>query len=105
MTQARPYSGSPSSTDWSGFLSAPGTAQASAAAMPLHPAEAARLARYRDRLLAAWDARDRDALHTAKQAVLRTACASRGATPAFMRAIRQLAWRMAALRLARSRTE
>ncbi len=105
MTLARPHSGLPGTTDWSGFLSAPDTAQASAAPVPLRPAEAARLARYRDQLLAAWDARDRDALHTAKQAVLRTASASRGATPAFMRAIRQLAWRMAALRLARSRTE
>ncbi|WP_415267308.1 hypothetical protein [Acidovorax sacchari] len=105
MTRPRAHSAQPGATDWSGFLSAPGTAQASAAPVPLRPAEAARLARYRDQLLAAWDARDRDALRTAKQAVLRTATTSWGATPAFARAIRQLAWRMAALRLARSRTE
>ncbi|WP_225979059.1 hypothetical protein [Paracidovorax cattleyae] len=72
-------------------------------ATPLSPAEAARLAHYRDRLLAAWEARDRPALRIAKQAVLQTAAMPRESTPAFARAMRLMAWRMAALRLDRSR--
>lgn len=88
---------------WAGYLSAWLVPGAATAPSPLGPEETARLERYRDRLLAAWEARDQDALRTAKQAVLRTARMRPMPSPVFMQALRVLAWRMAALRLGRSR--
>ncbi len=88
---------------WAGYLSAWQVPGAATTPSPLGPEETARLERYRDRLLAAWEARDQDALRTAKQAVLRTARMRPMPSPVFMKALRGLAWRMAALRLERSR--
>ncbi|MDT0139891.1 hypothetical protein [Acidovorax sp. PRC11] len=88
---------------WSGYLSAWQMPGAAMAPSPLGPEETARLERYRDRLLAAWEARDQDALRTAKQAVLRTVCMRPMRSPVFTQALRVLSWRMAALRLGRSR--
>ncbi|MFY3384017.1 hypothetical protein [Paracidovorax sp. MALMAid1276] len=97
-------------------LVAPGADTAAAApalsAMSAPPAlsasEAARVLRHRDQLLAALHARDRSALHRAKQEVLDAAFRRTGplaappASPALRRALRDLAWRMAALLLPRS---
>lgn len=88
---------------WSGYLSGEQPCGAATSPAPLSPEEAARLERYRDRLLAAWEARDRDALRTAKQAVLRTARMRPMSSPGFTQSLRMLAWRMAALRLERPR--
>ena len=81
---------------WARHLAAPATTPQG----PLTPAEAARMQRYHDRLLAALQDRDRDALHAAKQAVLRAAYGQPG-TPAVRSALRMLAWQMAALLLPR----
>lgn len=81
---------------WAQHLSAPAPAPQAA----LSPAEARRVQRYRDRLLAAVQQRDRAALHRAKQAVLQAAYARPG-TPALRRALRLLAWHMATLLLPR----
>ena len=62
----------------------------------LTPAEALRVQRHHDRLLAALQARDRGALHDAKQAVLRAAYGQPG-TPALRSTLRMLVWQMAAL--------
>ncbi|QNP58310.1 hypothetical protein [Paenacidovorax monticola] len=63
-------------------------------ATALTDAEAARVQRHRDRLLAALQARDRDALRGAKQAVLQAAYRA-GGRPALRQALRQLSWHMA----------
>ena len=78
---------------WAQHLMAPITVQQTA----LAPAEALRLGRLHDRLLAALQANDRAALRRAKQEVLQAAFAPVG-TPALRRALRALVWRMAALR-------
>lgn len=74
----------------------------------LSMAEAERVQRYRDRLMAAVQSQDRAALRSAKQAVLEAAfrnpaedgrpCAG---SPAMRRALRDLCWRMAILMLPR----
>lgn len=61
----------------------------------LTAAEAARVQRYHDRLLAALQARDRTALRSAKQDVLQAAYAGRGERPPLRQALRLLSWRMA----------
>ena len=65
--------------------------------------EARRVQRYYDRLMRALHERDRAALRHAKQQVLAAAYAPRrrAVTPALRQALRQLAWRMAALLPAR----
>jgi hypothetical protein len=76
----------------------------------LTPAEAERVRRHRDQLMAALRAKDRGALVSAKQQVLEAAFCPRsdhspaGAqdSPAVRRALRDLSWRMAALLLPRS---
>jgi len=60
--------------------------------------EAQRLERHRQRLLHALQARDRRALNTAKQALLRSAY-RRPATAPLRRALRDLSWCMAAMLL------
>jgi len=60
----------------------------------LTDAEAARVQRHRDRLLAALRARDREALRGAKQDVLQAAYGA-GGRPALRQALRQLSWQMA----------
>lgn len=70
----------------------------------LSPAEAARVQRHHDRLMAALRARDRAALTSAKQDVLADAFGAPAPTsPALRRALRELVWRMAGLLLRRSR--
>ena len=81
-------------TTWAEHLMAPITAQQTA----LPPAEALRLERLHNRLLAALQANDRAALRCAKQEVLQAAFTPTG-TPALRCALRALVWRMAALRL------
>ena len=61
-------------------------------------AAAQRLERHRQRLLHALQAQDRRALHTAKQALLRSAY-RRPATAPLRRALRDLSWWMAAMLL------
>ena len=71
----------------------------------LAPAEAERVRRYHDRLLGALQARDRAALREVKQEILQAAYAKapQGVRSAGLRrALRLLAWRMAALRLPRT---
>lgn len=76
----------------------------------LSMAEAQRVQRYRDRLMAAVRSQDRSALRSAKQEVLQAAFrgaadtdrASAG-SPAMRRALRDLCWRMAILMLPRQR--
>ena len=71
---------------------------------PLTPAEAARVQRHYDRLLAALQARDRAAMLSAQQDVLAEAFgAPAPASPALRRALRDLVWRMAGLLLRRNR--
>lgn len=73
----------------------------------LSEAEAQRVQRHRDQLLAALQAQDRAALHTAKQAVLRAAYgppadpAGPPASTALRAALRDLSWHMAILLLPR----
>ena len=64
----------------------------------LSETEAQRLERHRQRLLHAMQAQDRRALHTAKQALLRSAY-RRPATAPLRRALRDLSWWMAAMLL------
>ncbi|MFN7857682.1 MAG: hypothetical protein ACK5OA_14105 [Acidovorax sp.] len=79
-------------------------------APPLSEREAQRLERYRDRLLAALQARDRAALTAAKQEVVRAAfapCAGEHPlrsppSPALRQALRELVWRMSGLLLPRA---
>ncbi|MCZ8094254.1 MAG: hypothetical protein O9331_12300 [Acidovorax sp.] len=66
----------------------------------LSAAEAQRVERYHQRLLAALRAKDRRALQTAKQAVLRSAYRE-PATAALRRALRELSWCMAGMLLPR----
>lgn len=77
----------------------------------LTAAEAARVQRHRDQLMAALRAQDRLALVSAKQQVLEAAfcphdapgtAGAPAASPALRRALRDLSWRMAALLLPRS---
>lgn len=80
----------------------------------LSMAEAQRVQRYRDRLIAAVQSKDRSALRNAKQEVLEDAfrsgagpgrndgCAT--GSPAMRRALRDLCWRMAGLMLPRHRS-
>lgn len=69
-------------------------------------AEAERVQRHRDRLMAAVRAQDRAALVGAKQEVLAEAfgqaAAGAAGSPALRRALRDLSWRMAGLLLPRS---
>ena len=70
---------------------------------PLSPAEAARVQQHHDRLMAALQARDRAALHHAKQEVLAGAFThpTSSVSPALRGALRTLVWRMAGLLLPR----
>ena len=77
---------------WAQHLMAPVTAQQAG----LSPAEALRVQRLHDRLLAALQANDRAALRCAQQDVLQAAFTPAG-TPALRGALRALVWRMAAL--------
>ena len=77
---------------WAQHLMAPVTAQQAG----LSPAEALRVQRLHDRLLAAVQAHDRPALRSTQQEVLQAAFTPAG-TPALRRALRALVWRMAAL--------
>lgn len=90
---------------WARHLAAP----AATAAQALSPAEALRVQRHRDQLLAALQAQDRAALHSAKQAVLRAAYgppAASGprASTALRAALRDLSWHMAIVLLPRHPT-
>lgn len=90
---------------WARHLAAP----ASHPVPALSEAEAQRVQRYRDQLLAALTAHDRAALHTAKQAVLRAAYgpppdAGPPASTALRAALRDLSWHMAILLLPRRPT-
>ena len=89
MNCAHPFN---QETTWAQHLMAPVTAQQTA----LPPAEALRLERLHNRLLAALQANDRAALRCAKQEVLQAAFTPAG-TPALRSALRALVWRMAAL--------
>ena len=80
---------------WARYL-----ASAAAAVSGLSEGEALRLQRHRDRLLAALQVQDRAALEQAKQDVLQATCLPPG-SPALRRALRELSWRMAGLRLPR----
>ncbi len=78
------------------------------ASQPIEPGllQPGQVQRYHDRLLQALAAQDRAALRCAKQDVLKAAYATppAGSMPAAMRrALRELAWRMAGMRLPRSR--
>ena len=77
---------------WAQHLMAPVTAQQAG----LSPAEALRVQRLHDRLLAAVQAHDRPALRSTQQEVLQAAFTPAG-TPALRSALRALVWRMAAL--------
>jgi hypothetical protein len=93
MIAARP-SGSAmqdAASTWEQHLVAPAPAQPSG----LSPAEAQRVQRLQERLLAALQARDRMALRSARQAVLDAALVQPAA--GVRCALRALAWRMAAL--------
>ncbi|MES2609281.1 MAG: hypothetical protein V4679_03520 [Pseudomonadota bacterium] len=92
----------PHPSAWEHHLAAPGTVPA----RPLSSAEALRVQRHRDQLLAALRAQDRDALQCAKQAVLRAAYGPPGtpgapASAALRAALRDLSWNMAILLLPR----
>jgi len=73
---------------------------APSAASDLSDSDALRVQHHRDRLLAALQVQDRAALEQAKQDVLAATCLLPG-SPALHRALRELAWRMAGLRLSR----
>lgn len=88
---------------WAHHLSAAATTHP---APDLSDAEARRVQRYRDQLLAALQAHDRAALHSAKQAVLRAAYGPPGtsgppASAALRAALRDLSWHMAIVLLPR----
>ena len=87
----RTHSFSPN-TAWARHLTAPVAAQHTG----LSPAEALRVQRLHDRLLAAVQAHDRPALRSTQQEVLQAAFTPAG-TPALRSALRALVWRMAAL--------
>lgn len=77
---------------WAQHLMAPVAAQHAG----LSPAEALRLQRLHDRLLAALQANDRTALRSTRQAVLHAAFTP-AKSPALRTALHALVWRMAAL--------
>ena len=77
---------------WAQHLMAPVVAQQAR----LTPADAQRVQRLHDQLLAALQARDRSGLRSAKQAVLAAALTQPG-SPALRRTLRAMAWHMAAL--------
>lgn len=79
-------------TAWAQHLMAPVAAQHAA----LSPAEALRVQRLHDRLLAALQANDRTALRSTREAVLHAAFTP-AQSPALRTALRALVWRMAAL--------
>lgn len=94
-------------SSWAEHLMAP-AADGGPGQPALSPAEADRVQRHRDRLVAAWHAQDRVALLCAKQDVLDGAFCTEGAqraaaasdvpgSPALRRALRDLSWRMAGL--------
>lgn len=95
---------------WAQHLAGPAAGAAQPPAAALTMAEAARVQRYRDQLMAALRAQDRRALRSAKQQVLDAAFCPRAAggpqagadSPAVRRALRDLSWRMAAVLLVRS---
>ncbi|MFN3438090.1 MAG: hypothetical protein ACK41V_10375 [Acidovorax sp.] len=105
-THTRP----PDNIPWAQHLVSPAADGGSAPWQPvLSPAEAARVQRHQDRLMAALQAHDRVALLRAKQEVLAdvyrpgSACDAAAATPstALRGALRDLSWRMAGLLLPR----
>lgn len=77
-----------------------GHSGASRALPALSAAEARQVGRYRRSLQEALRTRDRQALHTAKQAVLRSAY-RQPASPPLRRALRELSWWMAGMLLPR----
>ena len=81
---------------WAHYLAS----AAAAAVSGLSEGEALRLQRHRDRLVAALQEQDRAALEQAKQDVLQATCLPPGSS-ALRRALRELSWRMAGLRLPR----
>ena len=85
---------------WGQHLVQPGAQHVPPPATGLSAAEAQRVERYRQRLLAALRAKDRHALQTEKQAVLRSAYRE-PATAALRRALRELSWGMAGMLLPR----
>jgi hypothetical protein len=85
---------------WAHYLAS----AAAPAASGLSEGEALRVQRHRDRLLAALQVQDRAALEQAKQDVLQATCLPPG-SPALRRALRELSWRMAGLRLPRRPTQ
>jgi hypothetical protein len=95
----------PLQSSWARYLAGPPAGAAPSCGSPLTMAEAARVQRYRDQLMAALRAQDRPALRSAKQQVLAAAfgpCDARPTeSPAVRRALRDLSWRMAALLLVR----
>lgn len=99
----------PLTTAWARHLASPPGPLGLAPTLTL--AEAERVQRHRDQLLAALRAEDRAALISAKQQVLDAAFSPRDArsnpasaadSPALRRALRDLSWRMAAFLLPRS---
>ena len=108
-------------TRWAQYLAqaqalTPPVSTGAARGPALTAAEAARVQRHRDQLMAALRSQDRLALHSAKQQVLDAAFCPRRAdadhdhgtpaggaadSPALRRALRDLAWRTAALLLPR----
>lgn len=105
MSGTTPASVQPDSGTWATHLCRPAAGGAPGALPPaLSAADAARVQRHRDHLLAALQARDRQALREAKARVLADAyglrcdgaAASAGPGPALRRALRELAWHMSA---------
>jgi hypothetical protein len=101
----------PENTLWAQHLVAPAEGVGAAPWQPvLSPAEAARVQRHQDRLMAALQAQDRVALLCAKQEVLADVYCSGSAwgapvatrSTALRCALRDLSWRMAGLLLPRS---
>lgn len=94
---------------WAQHLAGPPAGARPSSGTPLTMAEAARVQRYRDQLMAALRAQDRPALRNAKQQVLEAAFGPGGPcpaepsaeSPAMRRALRDLSWRMAAVLLVR----
>lgn len=102
MNHATPSATASPASAWARHLAAPATSPMPA----LSQAEALRVQRYRDQLLAALQAHDQAALHSAKQAVLRAAYGppeASGPPPsaALRAALRDLSWHMAILLLPR----
>ena len=106
MNHATPSSTASPESAWARHLAAP----AASPVLILSEAEALRVQRYRDQLLAALQAHDQAALHSAKQAVLRATYGPPGtssgppASAALRAALRDLSWHMAILLLPRHPT-